>query len=810
MKTVDELLSLLTLEEKVALVQGHNSMFTNEVPRLNIPSIRMSDGPHGLRIQSVDDKEATIPLTATCFPTASCSANTFNPELLRKMGNAMAEEAQYYGINIILGPGVNIKRNPRCGRNFEYFSEDPFLAGKMGAAEVIGIQEKGVSVSLKHYAGNNSEDYRFLGNSIIDQRALREIYLKHFEYIVKTAHPETLMAAYNKINGVYCSENNWLLNEVLRKEWGFNGLVMSDWGTTHDRVLGVKSGLDLEMPGDTPICRKWLYDAVNNGELSMEELDKAVRNVLLLVEKHADDKKLDSVDWDAHHQLAKEIAAEGAVLLKNDGSLPLNTDESLLVVGEMFEKMRYQGAGSSLISPTKHISIQEAFDQNNVSYKYLKGYKTNKDVIDQFLIDEVVNASKEYEKIVLFVGLTDDSESEGGDRVDISLPQNQLALINALIKENKKLVIVLFGGSPIELPFYDDANSILNMYLSGQNGGQAAYELLFGLKNPSGRLSETWPLSYKDIPFGDEYAKTSQEIYKESIYVGYRYYVSKGLDVRFPFGYGLSYTTFEYSNLKVEQKDKELMVSVDVTNTGDIEGSEVVQIYVSSPRENVHRPLRELKGFNKVNLKPNETKEVSILINKEELKFWDINENRFVLEDGEYIIHVGKNSKEIALQEKVTIKGEKVTKTSQRAYESLDFSSMSNEQYEEMWGVKIPDLPSKKPITLESRMSDLNQTFMGRILLNSVLGVPRKQIKKAKKKPDGVEKDNEIKGAQAIEKMLISSSLITLSMASSGVFTYGLALGFKEMANGHLIKGIRAINKKINAPELPINNKESK
>ena len=810
MKTVDELLSLLTLEEKVALVQGHNSMFTNEVPRLNIPSIRMSDGPHGLRIQSVDDKEATIPLTATCFPTASCSANTFNPELLRKMGNAMAEEAQYYGINIILGPGVNIKRNPRCGRNFEYFTEDPFLAGKMGAAEVIGIQEKGVSVSLKHYAGNNSEDYRFLGNSIIDQRALREIYLKHFEYIVKTAHPETLMAAYNKINGVYCSENNWLLNELLRKEWGFNGLVMSDWGTTHDRVLGVKSGLDLEMPGDTPICRKWLYDAVNNGELSMEELDKAVRNVLLLVEKHADDKKLDSVDWDAHHQLAKEIAAEGAVLLKNDGNLPLNKDESLLVVGEMFEKMRYQGAGSSLISPTKHISIQEAFDQNNVSYKYLKGYKTNKDVIDQSLIDEVVNASKEYEKIVLFISLTDDSESEGGDRVDISLPQNQLALINALIKENKKLVIVLFGGSPIELPFYDDANSILNMYLSGQNGGQAAYELLFGLKNPSGRLSETWPLSYKDIPFGDEYAKTSQEIYKESIYVGYRYYVSKGLDVRFPFGYGLSYTTFEYSNLKVEQKDNELVVSVDVTNTGDIEGSEVVQIYVSLPRENVHRPLRELKGFNKVNLKPNETKEVSILINKEELKFWDINENRFVLEDGEYIIHVGKNSKEIALQEKVTIKGEKVTKTSQRAYESLDFSSMSNEQYEEMWGVKIPDLPSKKPITLESRMSDLNQTFMGRILLNSVLGVPRKQIKKAKKKPDGVEKDNEIKGAQAIEKMLISSSLITLSMASSGVFTYGLALGFKEMANGHLIKGIRAINKKINAPELPINNKESK
>ena len=810
MKPVDELLSLLTLEEKVALVQGHLAMFTNEVPRLSIPSIRMSDGPHGLRIQQQGDNGAVGSLPATAFPTASCSANTFNPELLRKMGNAMAEEAQYYGINIILGPGVNIKRNPRCGRNFEYFSEDPFLAGRMGAAEVNGIQEKGVGVSVKHFACNNSEDYRFLGNSMVDERALREIYLRQFEYIVKNAHPETLMCAYNKINNVYCSENNWLLNEVLRKDWGFKGLVMSDWGTTHDRVLGVKSGLDLEMPGDTPICRKWLFDAVNNGELSMEELDKAVKNVLLLVEKHAGDKKLENVDWDTHHQLAEEIASEGAVLLKNDGSLPLNKDESLLVIGEMFEKMRYQGAGSSLIAPSKLTSIKEAFDQNNVSYKYVTGYKTNKDVVEQSLINEAVEASKEYEKVVLFVGLTDDSESEGGDRVNISLPQNQLELINLLIKENKKLVIVLFGGSVIELPFYDNVNSILNMFLSGQNGGQAAYELLFGLKNPSGRLSETWPISYKDIPFGEEYAKTSQDVYKESIYVGYRYYISKDLDVRFPFGYGLSYTTYEYSNLKVDKKDNKLLVSLDVTNSGEVDGKEVVQVYVSSPKENIHKPLRELKGFTKVELKAKETKSIQIEIDVEELKYWDIKENRFVLEDGEYDIQIGNNSRDIVLSQKVHLSGEKHEKTYQGVYELLEFDRLNDEEYEKLWDVKIPELPPKKPITLESRLSDLRLTFMGRILLNAILGVPRKEIKKARKMPDGVEKDNVIKGAQAIEKMLVSSSIITLSMSSSGAFTYQYALGFRELANGHLIKGIKSFKKKIDAPALPIDNKESK
>ena len=808
MKSVDELLSLLTLEEKVALVSGHDMMYTNAVPRLEIPSIRMSDGPHGLRVQGAEDLGASASSPATCFPTASCSANTWNPELVRKMGNAMADEAKYYGINIILGPGVNIKRNPLCGRNFEYFSEDPFLAGRMGAAEVIGIQEKDVGVSLKHFACNNNENYRFLGNSFVDNRALREIYLRQFEYIVKNTKPETVMCAYNKVNGTHCSENNWLLNEVLRKEWGFQGLVMSDWGTTHDRILGVKSGLDLEMPGDTPICRKWLFDAVNNGELSNDELDVAVRNVLLLVQKHIKDERLDSIDWNDHHLLAKEIATEGAVLLKNDGGLPLKKDESLLVVGEMFEKMRYQGAGSSLISPALMSSPKDAFDQNNISYKYAKGYEANKTTINESLIKEAITASKEYDKVILFAGLTDDSESEGGDRNTMSLPQNQFALIDALIKENKKIVVVLFGGSSIELPFYGNVDSILDMYLAGQNGGEATYELLFGIKNPSGRLAETWPISYDDVPFGNEYANTPQDVFKESIYVGYRYYLTANTGARFPFGYGLSYTTFEYSNFKVEQKEKEIIVKVDVTNTGSMKGSEVVQTYVSSPKENVHKPIRELKGFNKVELDVKETRTVTISIDKEDLRFWDINEDRFVLEDGEYDIQIGKNSKDTILNEKIVIKGEKVAKTSQKAYEMLEFNNFSNEEYEETWGVKIPSVPPKKPITLETRLSEFKYTFMGKILLKAVLSVPAKAERKARKKKDGIERDNEIKSAQAIRRMLETSSVTMLAMASSGAFGYNLALGFKELANGHMFKGIKLCLKKIKAPALPIDCEE--
>ena len=583
MKNIEELLKDLTIEEKAALVAGYQFMRTNPVPRLSIPSIKMSDGPHGLRAQpDGGDNGVTNSLPATCFPTASCSANTFRPEFLRKMGNFMAEEAKFYGVSVILGPGVNIKRNPRCGRNFEYFSEDPFLAGRMGAAEVTGIQEKGIGVSMKHFACNNSENYRFMGNSVVDMRALREIYLRQFEFVVKTINPETLMCAYNKINGTHCSENAWLLNDVLRNEWGFKGLVMSDWGTTHDRVKGIKSGLDLEMPGDNEICRKWIVDSIKDGSLKKEELNEAVRNVLTVINNHEEQAKINDVNWEEHHKLAKEIALEGAVLMKNDGLLPLNENEKLLVVGELFEKARYQGAGSSMINPRSFSSAKTAFDVHNVSYMYLKGYKENESEPDESLIKEAVDASKEFDKVLLFIGLTDRFESEGVDRENIKLPQNQLALVDALAKNHKKIIVILYGGSVVELPFFDQVGSILDMFLAGQNSGEVAYDLLFGKANPSGRLAETWPLRYEDVPFGNEYSTCLQDVYKESIYVGYRYYLTANKEVRFPFGYGLSYTSFEYSNLKVKQHENNLLVSVDVTNVGEMDGAESVQLYVKN------------------------------------------------------------------------------------------------------------------------------------------------------------------------------------------------------------------------------------
>ena len=808
MKSIDELIANLTIDEKIALVSGHNFMYTNSVSRLGIPSIRMSDGPHGLRVQNEGgDNGVAGSLPATAFPTASCSANTFNPALLEKMGKAMGLEAKYYGIDMILGPGVCIKRNPLCGRNFEYFSEDPFLSGRMGAAEVKGIQSTGTGSCVKHYALNNSENYRFMGNSVCDMRAMREIYLKQYEYIVRESHPEAIMSAYNQINGTFCSENKWLLTDVLRNEWGFDGVVMTDWGGTKDRVLSIKAGNDLEMPGDTLICRKWLKDAINDGSLDVKDLDAMVRNILALVQKHENKEKLESINWEEHHKLAKEIALEGAVLLKNENMLPLNKEEELLIVGELFEKMRFQGAGSSMINPYLYISPKDAFENNGIKYKYFKGYKESELGSNPTLLNEALNAAKDYKKVVVFAGLTDYAESEGGDRDTMSLPINQLNLINELVKQDKEIILVLFGGSVISLPFYDNVKAVLDMFLPGQNGGQATYELLYGIVNPSGRLSETWPITYEDVPFGQSFGKGTNEIYKESIYVGYRYYLSANKEVRFPFGYGLSYSKFVYSDLNVKKENNKLSISLNVKNDSDVDGDEIVQAYVSSPKEKVFKSLRELKGFIKVHLKANETKTVNIDIDLEELKFWAIKENRFVLETGEYKIQIGKNSRDIILEKSIEIEGEEIDsefeKTLQNPYENLKFDEISDELFEKMSGVKVPLPLPKKPITLESRFTDYKSTFMGKILYNSVLASAKKEMKEALKLPEGTERENKIKGATFLKRILDSNSIRTLSMSAGPNLPYNFAEGFKGLANGHIIKGIKDFTTKIKAPSLP-------
>lgn len=814
MKSIDELIANLTIEEKIALVSGHNFMYTNSVSRLGIPSIRMSDGPHGLRVQNEGgDNGVTGSLPATAFPTASCSANTFNPTLLEKMGKAMGLEAKYYGIDMILGPGVCIKRNPLCGRNFEYFSEDPFLTGRMGAAEVKGIQSTGTGSCVKHYALNNSENYRFMGNSICDMRAMREIYLKQYEYIVKESHPEAIMSAYNQINGTFCSENKWLLTDVLRNEWGFDGVVMTDWGGTKDRVASIKAGNDLEMPGDTVICRKWLLDAINDGSLDIKDLDAMVRNVLVMVQKHKNKEKLESIKWEEHHELAKEIALEGAVLLKNENMLPLSKEEELLVVGELFEKMRFQGAGSSMINPYLYISPKDAFENNRIKYKYFKGYKESELESNPVLLNEALNAAKDYKKVVVFAGLTDYAESEGGDRDTMSLPINQLDLINELVKQDKEIILVLFGGSVIRLPFYDNVKAILDMFLPGQNGGQATYELLYGVVNPSGRLSETWPNTYEDVPFGKSFGKGVNEIYKESIYVGYRYYLTANKEVRFPFGYGLSYSKFVYSGLNIKKENNKLSISLNVKNDSEVDGDEIVQAYVSSPKEKAFKALRELKGFIKVHLKANETKTVNVDIDLEELKFWAPKENRFVLEAGEYNIQIGKNSRDIMLEKSIEIEGEEINsefeKDVQNVYENLKFDEISDELFEKMSGVKVPEPLPKKPITLESRFTDYKLTFMGKILYKSVLAAAKKEMKKALKLPEGTERENKIKGATFLKRILDSNSTRTLTMSAGSSLPYNFAEGFRDLANGRLIKGIKDFTTKIKAPLLP-DNKEAK
>lgn len=703
----ENIISQMTTEEKSALVSGTDFMHTNPIPRLGIPSLFMSDGPHGLRVQtSTPDNGISPSEPATAFPTAAATASGWDPENLRRMGKAIAEECRFYGVHTLLGPGVNIKRSPLCGRNFEYFSEDPLLAGIMGAAMTEGVQSEGVGVSVKHFALNNSENYRFMGNSAVGENTMRKIYLKPFEYIVKHARPASVMCAYNRINGVFCSENKWLLTDVLRREWGFDGVVMSDWGAVNDRVRGLEAGMDLEMPGDTAICRRRILDAAADGSLSGEDLDNACRNILKWVDKYYKPADKAPVDWQAHHALAAEIAADCAVLLKNDGTLPLSGNEKLHITGELYENMRYQGAGSSMINPKFVTAPKDAFEKNGV----------------------ISCTFDDSDTVLVFAGLTDDHESEGFDREDMKLPENQLKEIETICASGKKTVIILFGGSPVELPFFEKANAILDMYLPGQNGGTAVYDLLYGIKNPSGKLAETWPLRYEDVPCAQTFGKSLTEVYSEGCEVGYRYYNRHDIPVRFPFGFGLSYTIFE----KSEWEHNGNTYTQTITNTGNRYGAEVAQLFIDG----------ELRGFKKVRLEPGETATVEI-----------------IAEDETSVDHPDD--------------------------------------------LTVPPDPPKFPVTLESRFTDLKQTLTGRIIFRFVMSFARKQAKHADQMPDGHEKHNHRKGALFLRRVMESNSLRTMTMCVGRSFPYNYAQGFVEIANRHIIKGIRYFMKKIRVPELP-------
>lgn len=666
-RDIKQLVKELTLEEKAGLCSGLDFWHLKGVERLGIPSIMVTDGPHGLRKQKqgADHLGLFDSVPATCFPSAAGMASSWNRELLRKVGQALGEECQAEDVAVLLGPGANIKRSPLCGRNFEYFSEDPYLSSEMAASHIQGVQSQGVGTSLKHFAANNQEHRRMSTDAIIDERTLREIYLASFEGAVKQAQPWTVMCSYNKVNGEFASENQYLLNDILKEEWGFEGFVVSDWGAVNERDAALAGGLELEMPASCGIGEKKVIEAVQSGSLSVEKLDAAVERILRIIFKAVDGKKENAAyDREEHHRLARETARESMVLLKNeDGILPLKKQGTIAVIGELATRPRYQGGGSSHINPTRLENIVDEIRASAgpaATVTYAQGYYRDKDDLDEALVEEAKQAAAEADVVVLFAGLPDRYESEGYDRIHLQIPLNQQRLIEAVAAANPNLVVCLSNGAPVEMPWLDKAKGLLEAYLGGQALGGAIADLLFGDANPSGKLAETFPKKLSDNPSYLFFPGEGDRVeYREGIFVGYRYYDTKQVEPLFPFGFGLSYTTFEYSNLTVSAervKDTEsLTVSVDVRNTGAVAGKEVVQLYVRDVESGVQRPDKELKGFHKVELQPGEQKTVVFTLDKRAFAYYNVELADWLVETGAFDILIGKSSRDIVLSAKVWV-----------------------------------------------------------------------------------------------------------------------------------------------------------
>lgn len=651
---VKELIGQMTVEEKAGLCSGQDFWHTKTVERLGIPAIMVSDGPHGLRKQDQEADHLGIndSIKAVCFPAGCALAASFDRQMTTRLGEALGEECQAENVAVILGPAVNIKRSPLCGRNFEYYSEDPYLASEIAASHIKGVQSKNVGTSIKHFLANNQEHRRMSSSSEMDERTAREIYLAAFEGAVKQSKPWTVMCSYNRINGTYACENKKYLTDILRDEWGFDGFVVSDWGAVNDRVDSLKAGLELEMPSSFGINDKKIAEAVKAGTLSEECLDEAVERVLNIVYKFVENRNENAVfDKEADHKLSKEIAAECMVLLKNNQILPLDEKANTVFIGAFAKKPRYQGGGSSHINSFKVESALDAVaGMEHITYS--PGFITEKDVIDEALIKEAVEAAKKAETAVVFAGLPDSFESEGFDRKHMRLPDCQNELIRQVAAVNKNTVVVLHNGSPVEMPWIQDVKAVLEAYLGGQAVGAATVDILFGKANPCGRLAETFPIRLEDNPSYLYYLGEGDKVeYREGVFVGYRYYDNKKMDVLFPFGHGLSYTSFVYSNLvldKENMKDTEtLRVTVDVTNAGTIKGKEVVQLYVAPLNGSIIRPVRELKGFDKIELNPGETKTVSFELEKRAFAYFDMEAGDWKVENADYEIQIGKSSRDI-------------------------------------------------------------------------------------------------------------------------------------------------------------------
>ena len=692
------LIKQMTLDEKCEMLSGKDFWQTVSVKRLGIESVMLSDGPHGIRKQegAGDQLGLNGSVPATCYPTAATMANSWDPELGEELGRHLGTEAASQDVSVLLGPGLNIKRNPFCGRNFEYFSEDPYLAGKMAAGYIRGIQEKGISACPKHFAANNTELRRMASNSVMDERTLREIYLTNFEIAVREGHPKSIMSAYNMVNGVYANENTHLLQEILRDTWGFDGFVVSDWGACNDFTDGVRAGSHLEMPttgGDSP---NQLEAAIYDGRISEEEVDKRVDellDVVLAVRAAADKYKGKPFSVEEHHKFAQKASEQSIVLLRNeDNILPLKKGSKVAVIGEFAQKARYQGAGSSVVNCTKldhTMDVIKNFDFNVVGFE--PGYPRH-GATDQTMIGKAVELAKKAEYVLLYMGLDEISESEGLDRSTLKIPQCQVDLLNAVAGVNKNVIIVMSAGSSVEMPWLDKCKALVHGYLCGQAGASAVLKVILGEVNPSGKLSESYPIKYEDCSSAPYFpAKERSVEYREGLYVGYRYYDSANVPVLFPFGFGMSYTTFEYSDIKADDKK----VAFKLTNTGKMDGAEVAQLYVHAVSPSVYRPKKELKGFKKVFLKAGETQEVTIELDDKAFRYWNDVSKKFEIDGGEYELMVGASVEDIKLTAKVQVKGTDAPKCEDAAklpsYYSANIKNVSDAEFEQLLGHDIPD-----------------------------------------------------------------------------------------------------------------------
>ena len=659
---IKEIVSQMTLEEKASMCSGADFWHTEAVERLGIPASMVSDGPHGLRKQDqeADHLGVNESIKAVCFPAGCGTAASFNRELLHKMGETLGEECQAEGVSVILGPAVNIKRSPLCGRNFEYYSEDPYVATEMAGALIHGVQSKNVGTSIKHFLANNQETRRMSGDSRIDERTLREIYLAAFEGAIKQEKPWTVMCSYNKINGTYAAENHKYLTEVLRKEWGFDGYVMSDWGAVNSRVKDLQAGLDLEMPSSNGTNDKLIVGAVQSGELSEKVLDAAVARILNIVFRYEENRDKNAVfDKDKDHEVARQVAHETIVLLKNEGVLPLSDRDEIAFIGKYAQKPRYQGGGSSHINSHKITSALDAVE-GMANVTYAQGFDDKEDKTDEKLLAEAVEAAKKAKVAVIFAGLPDAFESEGFDREHMAMPNCQNELISKVAAVQPNTVVVLHNGSPVEMPWVNEVKGIVEAYLGGQAVGGAVCDILFGKVNPSAKLPETFPLKLEDNPSYLSYIGEGDMVeYREGIFVGYRYYDKKKMEVLFPFGHGLSYTTFEYSDLRTDKDSMQdtgsMEVSVDIKNTGKVAGKEVVQLYIADQESTVIRPIKELKGFEKVELAPGETKTVTFRLDKRAFAYYSVRIHDWHVESGKFTIMVGASSKDIRLTKEVNV-----------------------------------------------------------------------------------------------------------------------------------------------------------